>query len=201
MKFKKSSSICRPDTSRRQRRRLPACSLVIALVPLKWSSRYLQFPHWVPLTKENMHWCPWPFNSEAYKHAYVWTIDHIISIKLLWRKIFKLYLWSFDTGVLRTLSGLFNNWIEVVFDKTYGFNIVGKSPSKTTSCSHVSLKADFLGYTMDEEHHAQWVLSHYHYTEERIEICTVFFFPIKFLFPHKIFILYWLLWCKWLILV
>ena len=31
--------IPRPDTSRRQRRRLPPCPLVIALVPLKCSSR------------------------------------------------------------------------------------------------------------------------------------------------------------------
>ena len=39
------ASIVRPDTSRRQRRRLPPCPLVIALVPLKCCSRYLQCPH------------------------------------------------------------------------------------------------------------------------------------------------------------
>ena len=57
----------RPDTSRRQRRRLPPCPLVIALVPSKWSSTNLQFHHRVPFTKKNMPWCPCPFNSEAYR--------------------------------------------------------------------------------------------------------------------------------------
>ena len=56
----------RPDTSRRQRRRLPPCPLVIALVPLKCSSRNLQFPHRVPFTKEKMPWCPCPFKNKAY---------------------------------------------------------------------------------------------------------------------------------------
>ena len=39
------------DTSWRQRKWLPPCPLVIALVPLKCSSRELQFPHRVPFTK------------------------------------------------------------------------------------------------------------------------------------------------------
>ena len=39
----------RPDTSRRKRRRLPPCPLVIiALVPLKCSAN--KIPHWVPFT-------------------------------------------------------------------------------------------------------------------------------------------------------
>ena len=59
----------RPDTSRRQRRQLPPCPLVIALVPLKCSSRNLQFPHRVPFTKEKMPWCPYPFKNEAYRPA------------------------------------------------------------------------------------------------------------------------------------
>ena len=40
-----SQTICRPDTSRRQQRRLLPCPLVIALVPLKFSSRNIQFPN------------------------------------------------------------------------------------------------------------------------------------------------------------
>ena len=40
--------------------------LVIALVPLKCSSRNLQFPHRVPFTKEKMPWCSCPFKNEAY---------------------------------------------------------------------------------------------------------------------------------------
>ena len=43
-----------PDTSRRQQRQLSPCSLVVALVPLKCSSRNL-LPHMVPFTKEKMH--------------------------------------------------------------------------------------------------------------------------------------------------
>ena len=58
--------MCRPDTSRRQRRRLPPLPLAIALVPLKCSSRNLQFPHRVPFAKEKMPWCPCPFKNEAY---------------------------------------------------------------------------------------------------------------------------------------
>ena len=45
-------------TSWRQWRRLHPCHLVIALVPLKCSSRNLLFPHRVPFTKEKMPWCP-----------------------------------------------------------------------------------------------------------------------------------------------
>ena len=56
----------RPDTSRRQRRRLPPCPLVIALVPLKCSSTILQFHHRVPFTKKKMPRCPCPFKNEAY---------------------------------------------------------------------------------------------------------------------------------------
>ena len=37
---------------------LPPCPLVIALVPLKCSSRNLQFPHRVPFAKEKIPWCP-----------------------------------------------------------------------------------------------------------------------------------------------
>ena len=57
----------RPDTSRRQRRRLPPSPLAIALVPLKGSSRNLQFPHRVPFAKEKMPWCPCLFKNEAYR--------------------------------------------------------------------------------------------------------------------------------------
>ena len=35
----------RPVTSRKQQRQLPQCPIVIALVPLKFASRNLQFPH------------------------------------------------------------------------------------------------------------------------------------------------------------
>ena len=59
----------RPDTSRRQRRRLPPLPLAIALVPLKCSSRNLQFPHKVPFAKEKMPWCTRPFKNEAYSPA------------------------------------------------------------------------------------------------------------------------------------
>ena len=56
------------DTSRRQRIRLPPCPLVIALVPLKCSSRNLQFPHIyrVPFgfTEEKMPWCPHSFKNK-----------------------------------------------------------------------------------------------------------------------------------------
>ena len=40
----------------------------LALVPLKCSSRNVQFPHRVPL-KDNMPWCPWHFKNEAYRPA------------------------------------------------------------------------------------------------------------------------------------
>ena len=57
-----------PDTSRRQ------CRGVIAsmppgqcLVPLKCSGRNLQFPQWLPYTKEKMPWCPCLFKNEAYR--------------------------------------------------------------------------------------------------------------------------------------
>ena len=63
----KDAAIIRPDTSHRQRRRLPPCPLSIALVPLKCSSINLQFPHRVPFTKEKMPWCPCPFKNEAYR--------------------------------------------------------------------------------------------------------------------------------------
>ena len=39
---------------------LPVCPLVFALVPLKGSSRNLQFPHRVTITKEKIPWCPCP---------------------------------------------------------------------------------------------------------------------------------------------
>ena len=43
---------CRPDTSRRQRRRLPPCPLVTALVPLKCSSvQICKTHHRVPFTQ------------------------------------------------------------------------------------------------------------------------------------------------------
>ena len=49
--------------------KLPPCPYVIAWVPLKCSSRNLQFPHWVPFTKEKMLWCPYPFKKETYRPA------------------------------------------------------------------------------------------------------------------------------------
>ena len=57
--------VCRPDTSWRQQRRLPPCPLVNALVPLKSSSRNVQFSHRVPFTKEKMPWCPCPFKKQS----------------------------------------------------------------------------------------------------------------------------------------
>ena len=45
---------------------MPPLPLAIALVPLKCSSRNLQFPHRVPFAKEKMPWCPCPFKNEAY---------------------------------------------------------------------------------------------------------------------------------------
>ena len=65
----------RPDTSRRQRRQLPPCPLVIAFVPLKCSSRNLQFPHRVPFTKENMPRCPCPLKA---KHHCLFYLDEIL---------------------------------------------------------------------------------------------------------------------------
>ena len=44
---------------------MPPCPLVIALVPLKCSSRNIQFPHRVPFTREKMPWCPHRFKNEA----------------------------------------------------------------------------------------------------------------------------------------
>ena len=51
---------CRNDTSRRQRRRVPPCPLLIVLVLLKCSKvGILQFPHRVPhLPRRKMPWCP-----------------------------------------------------------------------------------------------------------------------------------------------
>ena len=56
---------CRAYTPRRQLRRLPPCSLVIAFLPFKCSSSNLQFPHLVLFTEEKIHWCPCPFRNEA----------------------------------------------------------------------------------------------------------------------------------------
>ena len=64
----------RPNTSRRQWRRLPPCTLVIALVPLTCSSRNLQFSHRVPFTKEKLPWCPCPFKNEAYRPEKFWMV-------------------------------------------------------------------------------------------------------------------------------
>ena len=61
----------RPDTLWRQGQQLPPCLLIIALVPLKCSSRNLQFPQRVPFTKEKMPWSPCPFKNEAYMHVKV----------------------------------------------------------------------------------------------------------------------------------
>ena len=57
----------RSDTSYRQRRWLPPCPLIIALVPFKCFSRNFQFPHNVPFTKEKMPRCLFP--SKAYRPA------------------------------------------------------------------------------------------------------------------------------------
>ena len=43
--------------------------LVVALVPLKCYSRYLQIPHRDSFTKEKMPWCPWPFQKRTYTQA------------------------------------------------------------------------------------------------------------------------------------
>ena len=52
---------CRPDTCT-----WPPCTLVIALMPLKCSSRNLQFPqHREPFTKKKMPWCPCPFKERG----------------------------------------------------------------------------------------------------------------------------------------
>ena len=53
---------------------MPLCPLVIALVPLKCSSRHLQFPHRVPFAKEKMPWCPCPFKNEAYRPEPVFSV-------------------------------------------------------------------------------------------------------------------------------
>ena len=60
----------RPDTSQRQRRRLPPCPLVLALVPLKCSSTNLQFHFRVPFTEKKMPWCPCPSKNEAYSPGF-----------------------------------------------------------------------------------------------------------------------------------
>ena len=44
---------------------IASMSLGTALVPLKYSSRNLQFPHRVPFTKETMPWCPCPFKNQS----------------------------------------------------------------------------------------------------------------------------------------
>ena len=54
---------------------MPPCPLVIALVPLKCSSRNLKFPHMVSsTTKEKKPWCPCPFKtlSSAGPSSSIW---------------------------------------------------------------------------------------------------------------------------------
>ena len=53
------------DTSRRQQRRLPPWPLVIALLPLKCSSRNLQFPHRLHLIKEKIALVHLPFQKRS----------------------------------------------------------------------------------------------------------------------------------------
>ena len=78
LRFEDPYALNRPDTSRRQRRRLPPLPVAIALVPLKCSSRNLQFPHRVPFAKQKMPWCP--FKNEAYRpdSIYLFTIKNCI---------------------------------------------------------------------------------------------------------------------------
>ena len=73
-------TLARPDTSQRQRRRLPPLPLVIALVPLKCYSRNSQFPHRVPFAKEKMPWCLCPFKSEAYSPGSTQTMSGGMSV-------------------------------------------------------------------------------------------------------------------------
>ena len=61
-----SSSSSRPDTSQRQLRWLPPCTLVVALVPSKCPSRNLQFPQRVPFTWEKMPECPCPVKKQKH---------------------------------------------------------------------------------------------------------------------------------------
>ena len=96
----------RPDTSRRQwrrLRRLPPCTpLVIALVPLKCSSRCLPFPHRVPFTKEKMPWCPCPFKCDAWlKHTCTGLITPADKLSTLECQIYLNRLYSEPTLLLR----------------------------------------------------------------------------------------------------
>ena len=78
--------------------------LVIALVPLKCSSRNLQFHHRVPFTKEKMPWCPCPFKNEAYRperfmpNTFEWEINLFSKIMLLQREPFLTMYYSSSVG-------------------------------------------------------------------------------------------------------
>ena len=57
----------RPNTSQRQRKRLPPCHKVIALVPLKCPVEIYNFPIGCPLPRRNPPWCPCPFKNVAHR--------------------------------------------------------------------------------------------------------------------------------------
>ena len=79
---------CRPDYSQGQQGWLPSCPLFIALVPLEFSSRNLQFPDQrVAFTKEKMPWCPCIFKNRVYSRPedglkIAWTIVCQNTLKL-----------------------------------------------------------------------------------------------------------------------
>ena len=62
----KNNEAVRPRTSQRQQRWLHLCPLVFALMPLKCSSRNLQFPLSVPFTKEKNALVSLPFRKTKY---------------------------------------------------------------------------------------------------------------------------------------
>ena len=67
-------SLRRPDASRRQRRRLPSCPAVIALVSLNCSGRNVYDPHnRVSFTVENMPWCSSSLRKGNIK-AWAWLL-------------------------------------------------------------------------------------------------------------------------------
>lgn len=61
----------RPVTSRRQQRSVPPCPLTFASMPLKHSSRDLQFPYRVPFIKE-----PLPLKKRSKQ---TWTYQHFVT--------------------------------------------------------------------------------------------------------------------------
>ena len=73
-----------PDTSRRQRRQLPPCPLVIALVPLKCTVEIYNFLIGCPLPTRKSLGAPCSFKNEAYRPgccSWGWeTFNELLSV-------------------------------------------------------------------------------------------------------------------------